>query len=47
MAAWREGSHDDQVFAVALACWAGRKRHPRPTGQDAYWLNPAIMGFPK
>ena len=47
MAAWREGSHDNLVFAVALAGWAGRKRHPRPTGQDAYWLNPAVMGFPR
>ena len=27
--AWREGTHDDLVFAVALACWAGRKMYPR------------------
>ena len=24
--AWREGSHDDLVLAVAMACWAGEKR---------------------
>ena len=23
--AWREGEHDDLVFAVALACWGVRK----------------------
>jgi hypothetical protein len=22
---WRSGSHDDLVFAVALACWAARR----------------------
>jgi len=26
--AWREGSHDDLVLAVALACWAARKGYP-------------------
>jgi hypothetical protein len=26
--AWREGSHDDLVFAVALACWGARKIYP-------------------
>jgi hypothetical protein len=24
--AWREGTHDDLVLAVALACWAARRR---------------------
>ena len=24
--AWREGTHDDLVLAVALACWGARKR---------------------
>jgi len=24
--AWREGEHDDLVFAVALAYWGGKKR---------------------
>ena len=33
--AWREGTHDDLVFAVALAYWAARKTYPRDgTG---YW----------
>lgn len=27
--AWREGTHDDLVLAVALACWYAE--HPRPT----------------
>jgi hypothetical protein len=26
--AWREGTHDDLVFAVALACWGARKIYP-------------------
>ncbi len=26
--AWREGTHDDLVFAVALACWAAKKVYP-------------------
>jgi hypothetical protein len=36
--AWREGTHDDLVLAVALACWAGENkllpkglRNPRPS----------------
>jgi hypothetical protein len=28
--AWREGAHDDLVFAVALACWGAEKWRPRP-----------------
>jgi hypothetical protein len=36
--AWREGTHDDLVLAVALACWAAQKRHPYPLrGEAAYW----------
>jgi hypothetical protein len=27
--AWREGTHDDLVFAVGLACWAAKKMYPR------------------
>ena len=27
--AWREGTHDDLVLAVALACWAARRRYPQ------------------
>jgi len=42
--AWREGTHDDLVFAVALACWAARKMYPRePAGEEAYWRCPAWM----
>jgi hypothetical protein len=33
--AWREGTHDDLVFAVALACWAAEKTDPRPP--ERYW----------
>ena len=37
--AWREGEHDDLVFAVALACWGAKKRYPeKPTGEAAYWI---------
>jgi hypothetical protein len=36
--AWREGTHDDLVLAVALACWAARKMYPgEPAGEEAYW----------
>ena len=36
--AWREGSHDDLVFAVALACWAAGKAYPRDLGgKQEYW----------
>jgi len=37
--AWREGTHDDLVFAVALACWSARKVYPAPEG-DARWWRP-------
>ena len=36
--AWREGTHDDLVFAVALAYWAARKMYPREG--DGYWQCP-------
>lgn len=26
--AWREGTHDDLVFAAALACWGARRAYP-------------------
>jgi hypothetical protein len=36
----REGTHDDLVFAVALAYWAARKMYPREpaggTGREAW-----------
>ncbi|MGA2115769.1 MAG: hypothetical protein ABSH56_13590 [Bryobacteraceae bacterium] len=28
--AWRQGEHDDLVFAVALACWAAKRCPQRP-----------------
>jgi hypothetical protein len=38
--AWREGTHDDMVFAVALACWAAKKVYPNPpTGDHRWWRN--------
>jgi hypothetical protein len=42
--AWREGTHDDLVFAVALAYWAARKLYPfEPAGEEGYWRFPAAM----
>lgn len=36
--AWREGEHDDLVFAVALAQWAAHKAYPRRvSGDDGIW----------
>jgi len=32
-AAWREGEHDDLVFALALACWRARRTERRPLGE--------------
>ena len=29
-AAWREGEHDDLVFAAALACWISTKKKDPP-----------------
>jgi hypothetical protein len=41
MAAWREGTHDDLVFAVALAIWAVGKAYPSRQAQAAeWWHNP-------
>lgn len=38
--AWREGTHDDLVLAVALACWSARKVYPNPPmGEDVWWSN--------
>ena len=31
---WRAGTHDDLVFAVALASWGVRKMYPEAGG---YW----------
>ena len=39
-AAWREGTHDDLVFAVALAYWSALKAFPNPPqGNDRWWTN--------
>jgi hypothetical protein len=39
-AAWREGTHDDLVFAVALAYWSAQKAYPNgPQGNDRWWAN--------
>jgi len=38
--AWREGTHDDLVFAVALACWAAKKVHRNPPAGDDIWRRP-------
>jgi hypothetical protein len=39
-AAWREGTHDDLVFAVALAYWSAQKAYPKPPeGDDRWWTN--------
>jgi hypothetical protein len=35
---WREGAHDDLVFAVALACWAAKEAFPWRRDQE-YWLD--------
>jgi len=36
--AWREGAHDDLVFAVALGCWAARHADPgMGSGRQRYW----------
>jgi hypothetical protein len=41
LAAWREGDHDDLVFAVALATWAVAKAYPKRKGHvDEWWHNP-------
>jgi hypothetical protein len=35
---WRESTHDDMVFATALACWAARKTMPlRLEGDEEWW----------
>ena len=41
LGAWREGTHDDLVFAVALAIWAVGKAYPKRQGHgDEWWGNP-------
>lgn len=44
--AWREGTHDDLVFAVALACWRAEKAFPHElAGAEAHWRGPMQGGF--
>lgn len=40
-AAWREGTHDDLVFAVALAYWSVAKAYPkgRVGESEQWWVN--------
>jgi hypothetical protein len=39
-AAWREGTHDDLVLAVALACWNAQNAYPNdPAGGEQWWTN--------
>jgi hypothetical protein len=39
-AVWREGTHDDLVFAVALACWNAQNQYPNdPAGGEQWWTN--------
>lgn len=37
--AWREGQHDDLVFALSLACWRARKMERKPLGsmKPLFW----------
>ena len=40
LGAWREGTHDDMVFAVALAYWNAKKMYPKaPVGAAQWWTN--------
>lgn len=36
--AWRQGQHDDLVFALALACWRARRSEPQPLGSNKQLL---------
>jgi len=36
-AAWREGTHDDLVFAVALAYWSAARAFPEDARGTARW----------
>ena len=39
-AAWREGQHDDLVFALALAYWSAQKAYPGPArGSEQWWVD--------
>jgi hypothetical protein len=36
-AAWREGTHDELVFAVSLACWGLGKIYKHPLQRNDRW----------
>ena len=39
-AVWREGTHDDLVFAVAVACWPHQNMYSDdPAGGEQWWTN--------
>ena len=39
-AAWREGTHDDLVFAAAIGCWNAQNAYPNdPAGGEQWWTN--------
>ena len=39
-AVWREGVHDELVFAVAIACWNAQNAYPHdPAGGEQWWTN--------
>ena len=39
-AVWREGAHDDLVFAVAIACWNAQNAYPNdPAGGEQWWTS--------
>ena len=40
--AWREGSHDDLVLAVALACWGMGKAYPDRRKKITYGTSRAL-----
>jgi hypothetical protein len=41
--AWREGSHDDLVLAVALGHWGMRHVNPElGPGQEGHWQHPFL-----
>jgi len=41
--AWREGTHDDLVFAVALSCWGAAKEYPR---SEEWWTSAGCIKIP-
>jgi hypothetical protein len=46
-AAWREGTHDDLVFAVALAYWSAQKAYPERSRENGRWWTDSQQGDPE